>query len=114
MIKYENLKSENVENAGEVIRAFSQLLYGNTYGSNQIDDLIKQAIEENQIQRKEPQYIFYTYLTIDGFEKKYYKACGTDLTINKAKAWVYTKADLEFYEAYRKYYEVEEVEKEEF
>lgn len=114
MIKYENLKSENVKNAGEVIRTFSLLLYGNTAGSAQIDELLAKAIEEGQVQKKESQYVFYTYLTIDGFEKKYYKACGTDLTTNKAKAWVYTKADLDFYEAHKKQYEVEEIEKEEF
>lgn len=113
MIKYENLKSENVENAGEVVRAFSLLLYGNEAGSVPIDELLTKAMEKGQIQRKEPQYVFYTYLTIDNFEKKYYKACGNDLTTNKAKAWVYTKADLDFYESYKKQYEVEEIEEEE-
>lgn len=114
MIEYENLKSENVENAGEVIRAFSLLLYGNTAGSVTIDELLTKAMEKGRIQKKEPQYVLYTYLTIDGFEKKYYKACGTDLTTNKAKAWVYRKPDLDLYKAYREQYEIEEIEKEEF
>lgn len=110
MIKYDNLKSENVENAGEVIRAFSLLLYGNTAGSMDLDRLIAKAMDNRQIKEKETKYVFYTWLTIDGFDKKYYKACGSDLTTKKSSAWTYTKSGLDFYESYRKQYEVEEVE----
>lgn len=113
MIKYNNLKSENVENPEKVIKDFSRLVYGNDAGSVEIDGIIERAMKRGLVESKEKKFVFYTYLTIDGFEKKYYKACGTDLTTNKAKAWFYTKADLDFYEAYKKQYEVEEIEEEE-
>lgn len=114
MYKYDNLKSENIENAGEVIKAFSQLLYGNTAGSKQIDELLKTAMDIGRIEEKEVKYVFYTWLTIDGVDKKYYKACGPDLTTKKSNAWVYTKSELKLYEAYKKLYNLEEIEDGEF
>lgn len=113
MIKYNNLKSENVENTEKVIKDFSRLVYGNDAGSVEIDGILERAMNRGLVESKEKKFVFYTYLTIDCFEKKYYKACGNDLTTNKAKAWVYTKADLDFYETYKKQYGVEEIEEEE-
>ena len=113
MVKYDNLKSEHVEDAEKVIRDFSRLLYGNSGGSMQIDELLNQALKNGKIKEKEQKYVFYTWLTIDGFEKKYYKACGTDLTTEKSSAWIYTKDDLEFYTKYKEQYEIEPLEGEE-
>lgn len=109
MIRYNELKSKNVENAQKVIKEFSCLIYGNDAGSIEIDGLLEKAVKRGLIEEKEKTFVFYTYLTIDGFEKKYYKACGNDLTTKLSNAWVYTKTDLDFYEIYKKQYEVEEL-----
>lgn len=114
MVKYENLKSEKIKNPKRVIEMFSLLLYGNEAGSVQMDELLEMAMKSGFIEEKEPKYVFYTWLTIDGVEKKYYKACGPDLTTKKSKAWVYTKSELKRYEAYKKLYDLEEIEDGEF
>ena len=113
MVKYKDLKSEYVEDAEKVIRDFSRLLYGNDAGSAPMDELLSRAMKRGIIKEKEPKYVFYTWLTIDGFEKKYYKACGTDLTTKKSSALIYSKSDLELYETYKKQYEIEPLEEEE-
>lgn len=110
MIKYENLKSKNVKNPEKVIEDFSLLLYGNTSGSIPIDEMIENAIKCGKVKMKEPKYVFYTWLTIDCVEKKYYKACGHDLTTKKSCALVYTKSELKCFEDYKNLYEVEEIE----
>nr|DAV26847.1 MAG TPA: hypothetical protein [Caudoviricetes sp.] len=111
MIKYSNLKSEEVENPEKVIKEFSKLLYGNEAGSAQIDKLLEIAMKNGLIEEKEKIFVFYTWLTIDGFEKKYYKACGNDLTTKLSGAWVYKESELGLYEAYSKKFELEELEK---
>ena len=110
MIKYNNLMSENVKNPEKVIKEFSKLLYGNDACSIPIDELLETAIKRGLIEEKEKEFVFYTWLTIDGFKKKYYKACGNDLTTKKSGAWTYVKSELELYEAYMKQYELEELE----
>lgn len=110
MVKYCDLKSEEVENAEKVIKEFSKLLYGNEAGSAQIDKLLETAIKNGFIEIKEKKYVFYIWLTIDGFEKKYYKASGNDLTTKKSGAFIYKKSELAIYEAYMKKYELEELE----
>lgn len=110
MIKYNNLKSEDVENPEKVIEEFSRLLYGNEAGSVEIDELLKKAIKIGFIEIKEKRFVFYTWLTIDGLEKKYYKASGNDLTTKKSCAWTYKESELCLYQVYKKQYELEEVE----
>lgn len=114
MIKYENLKSENVENPEKVIEDFSLLLYGNTSGSIQIDEMIEKAIKHRKVKLEEPKYILYTWVTIDDIYKKYYKACGSVLTTKKSSAWVYTESELKRCEAYKELYEFEKIEDGEF
>ena len=114
MVKYCDLKSEEVENPEKVIKEFSKLLYGNEAGSAQIDKLLETAIKNGFIEIKEKKYVFYTWLTIDGFEKKYYKACGDDLTTKKSSAWIYSKSDFELYKAYSERYGLEELEEGEY
>lgn len=114
MIKYENLKSKNVKNPEKVIEDFSLLLYGNTSGSIPIDEMIEKAIKCGKVKMKEPKYVFYTWLTIDNVEKKYYKGCGDNLTTEKYMAFVYSKLELEFNEVFCKRYKLEEIEEGEF
>lgn len=110
MIRYNNLKSENAENPEKIIKEFSRLVYGNDAGSAEIDELLQRAMKRGFIKSKEKKFVFYTWLTIDGFEKKYYKASGNDLTTRKSSAWTYKKSELCLYQIYKEQYELEEAE----